>query len=412
MKKMLAVLPLFILLVVLGCGLPGTGSNGQQAFPRVVAKNVPSDIGSLTLTVSGPGLTTVELVYATAPGSLVLELPAGPDRKFELTVNVGGAANAATVYEGQATVNLERAETTDVAIDMRVTQTKLVIPDYLNYRIVMIDNMNGDGWMELGGSDLGFSPSSNFRPYDVAIDGRGRIYIANAYGAPDGGVFRIDNMADTTRETITTRDSIQALAIDDINGYIYYIASGTTPLYRKRLDPLGGEESFDLTAESEVTFLECRGLSVDQSGMVYLANSSENKILKINPNLPAGSRVLSTFVSPNIDDPWDVMVNSGYVYVTNWSGLNGYKIVRLSTDLTGPQSFGDSNSSSSPIQGEFWGPRRFIAVLNRKITLTDEYDSFTNYDSLLSFDNIQGDGWQAYGEYGSGTGQFKFFLEY
>ena len=52
----------------------------------------------------------------------------------------------------------------------------------------------------------------------------------------------------------------------------------------------------------------------------------------------------------------------------------------------------------------FYGPTRFVAILNRKITLIDEDDSFATYSKLVSINDMNGTGWETYGRYNNTVG--------
>jgi hypothetical protein len=112
----------------------------------------------------------------------------------------------------------------------------------------------------------------------------------------------------------------------------------------------------------------------------------------------------------------DVLHEGGTLYVTNPTGVDGQKIVLI--DAGTMEQVGGFGSfpglPTAPQPGELFGPRRFVAVNNRRITVIDEYanpeitGTPENYDRLVQFDPDQ-DNWETFGSTGFGTGEFQFF---
>jgi hypothetical protein len=166
----LAVLPLASLLVLSGCsnGLVSTveapGDNPQSPVPigqvrlniawpdaRSTSRLIPTASQSLTITVTGPGITTPITATVTRPAtSLQMDVPAGVDRKFVATLK--DAANAVLV-EGKVIADIAAGMTTalnlpilglyDPGNDNLLTtsllttlqnNTTLSLPDILDYR--------------------------------------------------------------------------------------------------------------------------------------------------------------------------------------------------------------------------------------------------------------------------------------
>ena len=101
-------------------------------------------------------------------------------------------------------------------------------------------------------------------------------------------------------------------------------------------------------------------------------------------------------------------MNGDYVYVSDPAAS---KIVRLSKDLKFVDSF------SGPKSDPFLGPERFVAILNKRITVVDQpHDIYGNSTSanarLVSFGGVDGADWTTYGSYGTGQGQFEFYNSY
>ncbi len=140
-----------------------------------------------------------------------------------------------------------------------------------------------------------------------------------------------------------------------------------------------------------------QGIAADSDGFIYMARTSPSvAVLKIDPRVPG---IVKTYVGSLIN-PWDVLVNGDYVYVSDYTGK---QIVRLTRNLDFVDSF------SGPASDPFLGPERFVAILNKPITVIDEGGS-GGPDRLVSFNDMTGAGWTPYGSHGGGPGQFVFFL--
>ena len=102
MRRELGFVFLSILLAgaILGCASPGGGEG--TASPRLVIKALPDGVSTVNVTV---------------------DLVAGEDQ--------------------------------DVPVAMSLSETKLLIPDGSNNRLVQIDDLNGSGWTTVSGLQLG-----------------------------------------------------------------------------------------------------------------------------------------------------------------------------------------------------------------------------------------------------------------
>jgi hypothetical protein len=181
-------------LTSLGCGMFGGGSSNvrlivtglpavlkQKAMAQQLATGgsgpllaaAPVPVQSIALTVSGPGMDTLAYYYKTIPDSISLEVPAGKAREFMLYVYTGPENPTAVInYLGTAITDLEPDETVNLILRMLANETKLVVPDYLGDRLVIMDNMHGDGWVEKTAAEFGLA-SYYFNPYDIDFDAEG-----------------------------------------------------------------------------------------------------------------------------------------------------------------------------------------------------------------------------------------------
>ena len=345
----------------------------------------PSDIGSYTLLISGHGMATIENVYSAGTTEIVIEIPAGDDRLIELTANIGAASvSAALSFIGSTIEDLAAGETIDVILNMVINETKLVIPDRLNGRMVQIDNIGGDNWDEYILPD----PA----PIDVDFDNQGRIYVGTN---GDGNLYRIDNI-NSDGITVISTYNIDTLAVDRVNNYIYY--NNANMIYRKSIDNLGGaEDIFDFSNDNSDANIS--GITVDEDGLLYIADNSTNSIFKYDPSLPAGSRIIDSYFGI-INNPNDVLYQDGLIYVANTNGANNFRIVVLDTDLNLVRNFDTTT--------EFVGPKRFIRTINGPITFINE--DAASVDQIIQLEDIFGTNWNVYGETGSGEGQFLFYI--
>jgi hypothetical protein len=383
--------------------MPGVSGKARAGLvlPRYIAANTTS----LALIVEGPGMDTLFASYPAGSQSISIDVPAGHARTFTLLLNSPSAT-----LQGAATVDLLAGETKDVTLTPTVAGTQIVIPDYINSRIVQISDMSGTGWTAKASADFG--GTSTFKPYDIDFDSQGRIYIANyTITTPGalGAVIRIDDISHTAAPGTSgvinvdaTSMNVNSIAVDRVNSYVYYLNMST--LLRKNVndDSTVPPTTSDLASETAIGTIVPRDIAVDEQGMLYIAIPSQTGpgfVVKYNPNLPLRSRVIANS-SPGytFSSPWSVMVQGPYVYVSDSGAGN---IVRLDKSTL---AFVDSFAGQA---GDTFGrPEAFLATLNRKITVVDEDPGV---DRIASFDDMTGAGWTTYGSQGAGQNQFAFY---
>jgi len=364
-----------------------------------------SSVDTFQLTVSG---SDMEDIAETADGTateITAEVPEGTDRTFTVTASLVPSESSPLVsFTGEKSSDLTAGTAADVSVTIdQIEQTKILIPDGMNnYRIVMIDDMNGGHWKELSGTDLGYTNDSDFQPYDIDIDQSGRIFTANG-NFSTGGIVRIDDMNGTNPVEIISSGRIYALAIDRENEKIFYIDDSSDIIHTCDYNGAAGTTFKDLTGDT------LRGLALDPAGNVYVAHYSSDaptgeKVSKYN-----SSGALVDYYTADLSEPKDTMFMSGSVYIANYNASAGYMVIQIDTALNFVAAYGnnDSDGNEPHDKGEFFGPRVFLAVLNRKITLVDSDNTYGH--CIVSMDDMQGSGWSEYGSSGSGEGQFYFF---
>lgn len=406
----LAVGVLLLLLVITfsGC-IFFAGSDTGIAVPNLTVKGAPSDITALSLRITGPGMSPVESYYSSVPSSIEIEVPAGNDRQFEL-IAYPSSSSAAVSFKGTATVDLAADETTEIVLTMDLNETKLVIPDYRNNRLIQIDNISGAGWTALIGTDIGWT-LSDFEPYDVDFDSQGRIYIANNFASTGfRRVIRVDDISGSNFFAFSDKaSSIVALTVDRQNDYLYY--SSSNQLWRVNLDGTADVSRIINVGVDQIQTI--RGMAVGEDGMLYIAGNNNLGLNRIFLYDPFAQNV-TTIYPTNINTAWDVLVKTPYIYIANRNGPAGNKIIQLDADLAFIAAYGNESPAADDIPGNFYGPKRFLAILNRKISILDEASAndpplFFRGDRLVSIGDIAGTAWETYGQTGTGTGRFEFY---
>jgi hypothetical protein len=351
--------------------MPGV-SRGNARAGLILPRSVVPNTASVVLVVEGPGMNTIHASYPTISSSISIDVPAGLARTFTLLLS-----SASATLQGAATVDLLPGETKDIALNPTIAGTQIVIPDSGNGRLVQISDLKGTGPISLSG----------VFPSDVDFDDQGRIYVAGS-----GGIVRINDINDTQFVPIASQSFIEAIAMDPTHTLLYYTDGSS--LWRRQVIPaIGTEELVDL-GRALVTVSGVRGIDVDSDGFVYIANEFPPEILKINPNPATNPTVLKMYTG-SLAQPWDILAKGNYIYVSDYYvnpqgfPLGGGQIVRLSKDLGFVDSISGYGSDS------FLGPERFVATLNKTITVIDEtYAAEGN--RLVSFNDMTGAGWTTY----------------
>lgn len=349
----------------------------------------PANINKITVRVEGPDMPTMDFEFDPGIPTLTLFVPSGSSRKFTVLANTPSAT-----LGGTAESDLSPGENVSISITMGLYATKLVIPDSFNNRILQIDDIE----------DSTFISNSVNQPYDIDFDSRGRIYVAKT-NPP--GVERIDDITDTNFIQIVGDFSIESLAIDRTNNILYYASS--SELYSSNLD---GTNAVNLNMNTD-GIQSILGMSVDGNGILYIAGTEISggfdRIFRYNPQDALGSRVTAVYDNTTIlSTPWDTQVKPPYVYVTNLYGADGERILQLNMDLLLVDSYGNEATTVNTSQGMFYGPRKFLKVLNEKIIIIDDRAS-SPLDKLVSMDDIDGNGWATLPTSGDGQSLFLFY---
>ncbi len=362
--------------------IPAGGPAGADVkLSRALGSNIT---GSIVLTVSGPGMETVTQTYAASSSGTAtpITVPSGVARTFTITAQTPSAT-----LSGSATVDLSPGETRSIALDPKLSDTRIIVPDYLRNRLVQIDDMTGAGWKAYLGA------TGAIRVQAVDFDNDGWLYVADYSTNP----LRISDIEPTTIEPIDNNlSTCTSIAVDRTHNYVYY-ATNISMIYRKALSNLvSPADTLDIMLEGVLDYQVTR-MAVDDNGVLYLLLLGGN-LRRYDPSRPVGSRITATV--GGLSNPQDVMVKNGFVYVCNTENA---EILRFTLDLAPVDSF------TGPAANPLWGPTRFLARQSRGITLLDEHFlSMPNDDRLVHFDDMTGAGFTTYGS----EAQFAGFFQY
>ncbi len=398
-----------LVLIFSGCFL--SAPTGELVSPTIRAIGLPdiSSVGTVTLKVTGPDMDPVEVSYTQLPSVINIAVPEGNDRKFELSVGLSSTftANPAipyTSYKGTATADIT-SDSAVVTLNMGIGSTKIIVPDAFNNRIVQIDDMNGAGWKTLSGDNIsvsGLALGINFKPYDVDFDRYGNIYVANNESTNlKGGVYIFSSIEDTSPVVILPSTSgIRAVAVDRTNNRIYGVAgNGSISYVDTAALSVPKPAPFDTNGFEAIT-----GIAVDTAGNVFLSGIDSTNYYFFIQKFGFDGSSKGSYSNTSIDSAGDVVVLNGKLYISAYDN----KVYQMDP-LTLASFTGSLTGYGSDV---FKGSCNFVATVNDHLTLIDNFIGSPNVGRIISFNDISGSGWKAYGTYGTGTvtpGYFGFF---
>jgi len=271
---------------------------------------------------------------------------------------------------GPLPVNGTLASPWHIAVD---TAGRIYVADRDNDRIVRIDDITGANWTTFSGP-----PGQPLvRPRSVSIDGFGRIYIVDSSAHP---LVRIDDMSGANYVSFSglpagggPPDDATSLCDPtgiafDIQGRIYI--SDANHYRIVRIDDMTGTNfsaypaTFvacappqDLTGRNGVgQFNKPDGIAVDDSGRIYVTDTENDRIVRIDDMTGAGWTTFGTQGNGvnQVNDPHDIKVShSGEIYIAD-SG-NGRLIRMLDMNGSGwitfgsqPNEFDQTNPNAIP----------------------------------------------------------------
>ncbi len=343
----------------------------------------PSHIQSITINITAADFSPITRTYTPPYGIFRIEVPSGIQRAIEVL-----ASTPSATIRGFVIVDLKPGEQT-VDIAMHLYSTKILIPDYNSHRLVQIDDMTGSGFRDINGGTISF-PVGTIYPYDVDFDDIGRIYIAN-YGFSTGQdvVIRLDDIEATTYTSLGTGglNGIRSVAVDRENKLVYYATS--SQLYRCDLDGSNLKSDYTMT---DISFIKSIAY---HNSFLYIACTYDSNYRIVKYDTTANGQIAGYSLA-SLHSAWDVIIKNDLCIVADddESTSNDSIAILDPDDLSLFNKYGTGTSVPSPLHGQFWGPRRFVAILNDRFYLIDERDGAL--DNLVSFSDLNFSNWERY----------------
>jgi hypothetical protein len=383
-------------------------------------------LSSATVTVTGSDMTPISATIVN--GAVSLEVPEGKARVVTVDAvpdwGATAAANPSAVlpraalrYGGTATVDVTGGRTTQVAISLGMTASKIVLPSASTYSLYLADSFAGVSSVTNYVS-FNVGQESDFEP-----DQYGRVYMTTedaAVASPTGVVVYRNDGGDLETSPIGIIDNpetpISRIAPDGVRGRLYvagddgstdgqigfYDASGIGYVNFNQPSNLPGNWK-TYNADTAVNLYPC--ITTDRSGYVYvLAYSVEentNYVAKVSVGAPYYSAAQAKYVADITvlsKTPYasaglmysypsagnlrveDMIVIGDTLYIAadqiNFPSYSRGKIVALRASdlgLIGTVGWcGDTNQIITDSASQLCGPDRFIGVSPNKLYVADD----------------------------------------
>lgn len=352
-----------------------------------------SAIGQVSISVSSPDFDTISST-ATGVSSATVTTPLASSVTVQVVAyTAAGDDTGAYSFFGAATTEITEQSHT-VNVTMSLLSSKVIIPDYGNNRMVMIDSMNDtdfSSWQEI----------SSFPAVDADVDSAGRIYAAAYHpSSNNNGLYCIEGFSDNVipEDRINTTNNIIAVAVDKTLDFVYFIDNDDgTNLRKYSVSNKTSSIITGLTSISESQFSGVTGLEASGNGIVYITGYAAF-IGKYDVSSGSIGLPLATYTGLSSDTKKTILFHNGMLYISQ-SGPANLVQLNASMELQG-------TSSATLV-----GPQNFIGRFSDCFAFIDE-DGNGLIDTIKSMSTIADVAPASLGTTGSGIGKFIFFTGY
>jgi hypothetical protein len=390
-----------------------------MANPRISLKGLSGDVDEIIVTAKGKGIDE-KITLTPSTEQIVLQLPAADNVRFDVETPKKSVGDGPVYsYGGRKFVDLKIGKITDLEFNMVPFETKLLIPDYGNSRLFQLQDLSIPK-IDAGVPEFVSSGFLSGPPMDVEIDNQERIWLSLRNGT-DPALSWITSINDDSLNPVGSYYHVNSISFDRTNGYLYLIEDNDSIfVHRIPVDSsgVGSPSQLFSDASEEVPGLAQIypfGLAIDDEGFLYLtgADSGGNSYLyKINPNTKTVVKKVDGYIPDSLTGSFyaypDIVYKHGSIFVSNQQG--GKQILQFSTGLDYLGGFGERTSTPSN-PGEFFRPSRFVATTAKKIYIVDDSTDSFGYEKnrIVSFTDIDGNGWETYNPLEESSGLFDRF---
>jgi hypothetical protein len=356
-----------------------------------IAQTAPAAISSIVVRVTGPDMSPIERIFPPT-GGISFSVPAGNVRQFEVIAAVAPEdPGAAASFSGMAVANLPAGASVNVPVVMRLHETKIIVPDYYNNRLLIMDTVSGTYTSKQGTSFIG---DYNITPYDIDFDSKGRMYISDHY---NNDIVRVNSFSLTDPNPpvwFNVTNVPNAIAVDRVNDIVYY--TDTANLYRRTLDGAA------LPPMPIDTITNIYGFDVGPDGNLYIAGVTSTSGAGVYKYNVSTGMVTGQYSNPTvINNPYDVQVKYPFIYVlTPWATSSDYNVLQLQIGLN--NSITLVNNGPNPVIGTLNNVGHFTSIISNGILMMGKYP-----ERLVFMNDVNGSGWQE--NSGSAGDPFNFF---
>jgi methionine-rich copper-binding protein CopC len=290
---------------------------------------------------------------------------------------------------------------------------EIYVADFVNDRVVRMDDMCGDNWTTLGPPN-GTTVGGFGGEQDVFVGTNGQIYIADTF---NNRVVRMDDMSGTNWTTLGTSGTgtnqfMTPRSIFVRNGHIY-VTDGFSYPRIVQMDDMTGKnwKTYPPDETNPSPFKTAWGLFVDATNHIYLTDSdrgsgnSFSRIVRMDDITGANFTAYGSFGTAigQFAGVWGISVDAtGHIYIADFDNA---RIVRMDdmagTNWTTVGTFGVGT-------GEFFAPAGLFVDATGRIYVAD-YGGSAGYGAdnhIIRMDDMTGKNWTTLGTMGGGVKEF------
>ncbi len=375
----------------------------------------PTNIISYTLTVTAPDMARIVKTVSAGARYLNMYIPVGKERTLRLDANLDPATQPSLGPDfllskaGERTVDLLPGRIVMLAFTMGAGETKILIPDTYNTRLVEIPSLHP-------ASVSDWSEYSSGAILDIDFDKDGQLYYVVG-----PTIFRLPSFSPSPAPTPSSAFSSifpSSISLDISTSPSTAYFNGGASVYSC---PLGGSTPTLITLPSPPNITTLNAVRYS-NGVLYGVGEDSMYNAMLFRYVIGGA--ITSVSAPNGNYAWmDLIIKGNRIFVANYpvnpntptDPANSASIdVYDKNTLARIGSYGRLTTMSNDTRpGYFYGPRLFINKTSKKFYVIDDaYASGIGGNRIVSFDDpATWSGWETFrGEDLPPNTEFRFFV--